>query len=281
MILREYPWTPNHPEAVADSSRSESGRPRLRGSPRRSASFLDPCVNLGATCGKRSGSRDDPGVVRAGAISDDPQRRPARLTGIAAGGWVAKLATVSASGQPRSLAAAARASPAVSASTTQARTTSQRPVPPGSPTTRQHPSRHNRPTSARPYHSGIRPAGTVMSPHSSEARAAASDARRRAIGCWWRIPATGGSTLESSSRRVRPLRPSAAVLSGQPRTATIAMAAASSVSRQNVSPATSVGCRVRHESLLEVVCTKEAGRGGGCGLGRVRLNRRTRRGGGA
>ena len=66
--------------------------------------------------------------------------RPGRLTGMAAGGSVAKLATVSVKGQPRSLAAAARASPAVSASTTQARTTSQRPVLPESRTTGQAPS---------------------------------------------------------------------------------------------------------------------------------------------
>jgi hypothetical protein len=78
---------------------------------------------------------------------------------MAAGGSVAKLATVSVSGQPRSLAAAARASPAVSASTTQARTTSQRPVLPESRTTGPASSRHDQPTSGRPYHSGVHRAG--------------------------------------------------------------------------------------------------------------------------
>jgi hypothetical protein len=118
---------------------------------------------------------DDPGAVR-----DDGQRRPARpdllaasllasegnklrtksveragrpgrLTGMAAGGSVARLETVSVSGQPRSLAAAARASPAVSASTTQVRTTS-----PAS-------SRHDQPTNGRPYHSGGQPRGEPSS----------------------------------------------------------------------------------------------------------------------
>jgi hypothetical protein len=95
----------------------------------------------------------------AGAVGDNGQGRPGRLTGIAAGGSVARLVTVSVSGQPRSLAAAARASPAVSASTTQARTTSQRPVLPESRTTGPAPSRHDQPTSGRPYHSGLHRAG--------------------------------------------------------------------------------------------------------------------------
>ena len=68
-------------------------------------------------------------MMSHGQKSVERARRPGRLTDIAAGGSVAKLATVSVSGQPRSLAAAARASLVVSASTTQVRTTNQRPVP--------------------------------------------------------------------------------------------------------------------------------------------------------
>ena len=65
-------------------------------------------------------------VMSRGQKSVERAGRPGRLTGIAAGGSVARLVTVSVKGQPRSPAAAARASPAVSASTTQVRTTSQR-----------------------------------------------------------------------------------------------------------------------------------------------------------
>jgi hypothetical protein len=78
-------------------------------------------------------------LVSHGQKSVERARRPGRLTDMAAGGSVAKLATVSVSGQPRSLAAAARASLVVSASATQVRTTNQRPIPPGSRTTRRRP----------------------------------------------------------------------------------------------------------------------------------------------
>ena len=76
----------------------------------------------GATCSSQAFSVVK--VMSCGQKSVERAGRPGRLTRMAAGGSVAKLEKVSVSGQPRSLAAAARASPAVSASTTQVRTTS-------------------------------------------------------------------------------------------------------------------------------------------------------------
>jgi hypothetical protein len=142
--------------------------------------------------------------------------RPGRLTGMAAGGSVAKLATVSVSGQPRSLAAAARASPAVSASTTQARTTSQRPVLPESRTTGPASSRHDQPTSGQPYHSGE---------HRTERSVGASqhdgDGRRIrfCIGCALIIPMSiqtiglypSGAVWTDDASNVSRLYPSVAV----------------------------------------------------------------------
>jgi hypothetical protein len=144
----------------------------------------------GATCSWPFSSRDEGDelraeVGRAGRATGTADRHRRRRLGRQTGDGLGQRPTTFAGGS-------GPGPPAVSASTT----------PPGSPTTRQHPSRHNRPTSARPYHSGIRHAGTVMSPHSSEARAAASDARRRAIDYLRVIPATRGAHL----------RPSAAVL---------------------------------------------------------------------
>ena len=59
----------------------------------------------GATCSWPSSSLVK--VIRRGQKSVERAGRPGRLTGIAAGGSVARLVTVSVSGQPRSLAAAA------------------------------------------------------------------------------------------------------------------------------------------------------------------------------
>jgi hypothetical protein len=113
--------------------------------------------------------------MRCGQKSVEWAGRPGRLTGMAAGGSVAKLVTVSVSGQPRSLAAAARASPAVSASTTQVRTTSQRPVPPEPRTTSPIPFRHDQPTNGRtlPFRSGGAAPG--LSSRRLGARVTASD----------------------------------------------------------------------------------------------------------